>query len=44
MRKFNYPVKRYSRYFCTGCGRCTRACMAQINLKDTINALAEENK
>ena len=41
-RKFNYPVKRYSRFFCTGCGRCTRVCMAEINLKETIVALAEQ--
>ncbi len=44
MRKFNYPVKKFSRYFCTGCGRCSRTCMAQINLKETINALVKEKK
>lgn len=44
MRKFSYPVKKFSRYFCTGCGRCSRTCMAQINLKETINALAKEKK
>ncbi len=44
MRKFNYPVERFSRYFCTGCGRCSRACMAKINLKETIDALAEEKR
>lgn len=43
-RKFKYPVERYSRYFCTGCGRCTRTCMAKISLKETINALAAEQK
>jgi sulfhydrogenase subunit beta (sulfur reductase) len=43
-RKFKYPVERYSRYFCTGCGRCTRTCMAKISLKETINALVEEQK
>lgn len=41
-RKFKYPVERYSRYFCTGCGRCTRTCMAKISLKETINSLVEE--
>ena len=40
-RKFKYPVERYSRYFCTGCGRCTRTCMAKISLKETINALVD---
>ena len=44
MRKFSYPVGKFSKYFCTGCGRCSRTCMAKINLKETINALAEENK
>jgi sulfhydrogenase subunit beta (sulfur reductase) len=42
MRKFNYPVDKFSRYFCTGCGRCTRTCMAQINLKETVNKLAKK--
>lgn len=38
-RKFKYPVDKFNRYFCTGCGRCTRACMAGINLKETVNSL-----
>lgn len=42
MRKFNYPFIKYNRYFCTGCGRCSRTCMAKINLKETITALIEE--
>jgi sulfhydrogenase subunit beta (sulfur reductase) len=41
MRKFNYPVEKYNRYFCTGCGRCSRTCMAKINLKETIATLIE---
>jgi sulfhydrogenase subunit beta (sulfur reductase) len=40
-RKFRYPVDKYSRFFCTGCGRCSRTCMAKINLKETLNALVE---
>ena len=44
MRKFNYPVAKYRRYFCTGCGRCSRNCMAKINLKETVNALIEDAK
>ena len=43
-RKFSYPVERYSRSFCTGCGRCSRTCMAEINLKDTIKELIKGNK
>ncbi len=38
-RKFKYPVDKFNRYFCTGCGRCTRTCMAGISLIDTVNAL-----
>src|SRR5208283_4847332 len=29
-RKFRYPIDRFSRFFCTGCGRCSRTCMAGI--------------
>ncbi|MFH1258302.1 MAG: 4Fe-4S dicluster domain-containing protein [Elusimicrobiota bacterium] len=43
-RKFKYPVDKYNRYFCTGCGRCTRSCMAGINLIDTVNDLVRENR
>ena len=39
-RKFAYPVEKYHRFFCTGCGRCSRACMAGIKLKETLNTLA----
>jgi sulfhydrogenase subunit beta (sulfur reductase) len=44
MRKFNYPMEKYRRYFCTGCGRCSRTCMAKINLKETIRTLIETEK
>jgi sulfhydrogenase subunit beta (sulfur reductase) len=44
MRKFNYPKEKFGRYTCTGCGRCTRTCMAQISLKETLNSLAEEKR
>jgi len=39
-RKFKYPLNKFYRSFCTGCGRCTRTCMAKISLKDTLKALA----
>jgi len=42
-RKFRYPVDRFSRFFCTGCGRCTRTCMAGISLIDTLNDLIKES-
>lgn len=40
MRKFSYSVSKWNSFFCTGCGRCSRTCMAKINLKETINELA----
>jgi sulfhydrogenase subunit beta (sulfur reductase) len=40
-RKFKYPVDKFNRYFCTGCGRCTRNCMAEIKLVETVNSLLE---
>jgi sulfhydrogenase subunit beta (sulfur reductase) len=43
-RKFKYSVMKFNKYFCTGCGRCTRACMAKINLKETVNALLAERR
>jgi sulfhydrogenase subunit beta (sulfur reductase) len=41
-RKFKYSVDKFNRYFCTGCGRCTRSCMAEIKLVETVNALLAE--
>lgn len=43
-RKFKYSVIKYNKYFCTGCGRCTRTCMAKISLKETVDSLIEENR
>jgi len=43
-RKFKYPLDKFYRSFCTGCGRCTRTCMAKISLKDTLKALVAEHK
>ncbi|NWF76250.1 MAG: 4Fe-4S dicluster domain-containing protein [Nitrospirae bacterium] len=43
-RKFRYPIDKFSRFFCTGCGRCTRTCMAGISLKETLNELLKESE
>lgn len=43
-RKFRYPLDRFARFFCTGCGRCTRTCMAEISLKKTLSALIKESE
>lgn len=41
-RKFKYSVDKFKRYFCIGCGRCTRTCMADISLIETVNSLLAE--
>jgi len=38
-RKFLYLYKRLGRPYCTGCGRCSRACTADINIVDISNQL-----
>jgi sulfhydrogenase subunit beta (sulfur reductase) len=43
-RKFRYPVEKFHRFFCTGCGRCSRSCMADIRLLETLNALIKESE
>ena len=43
-RKFNYSIKKFKKSFCTGCGRCTRACVADISLIETVNDLTKEFK
>jgi sulfhydrogenase subunit beta (sulfur reductase) len=42
-RKFRYHNDKYNKFFCTGCGRCSRTCMAKINLKETLDQLVREN-
>ena len=43
-RKFKYPMNKFSRFFCTGCGRCSRTCMAKINLKEALTKLVDEKE
>lgn len=43
-RKFRYHVDRYGMIFCTGCGRCSRTCMADINLKEVLTSLIKESE
>jgi ferredoxin len=38
-RKFLYLFNQFGRSFCTGCGRCSRACTADINIVDVSNEL-----
>lgn len=43
-RKFRYHIQRYGMIFCTGCGRCSRTCMAKINLKEVLTSLIKESE
>ena len=43
-RKFDYPIGKFNKFFCVGCGRCTRTCMAGISLIETVNGLTKEYK
>lgn len=38
-RKFLYLYRQFGRPYCTGCGRCSRACTADINIVDVSNQL-----
>jgi sulfhydrogenase subunit beta (sulfur reductase) len=38
-RKFLYLYRKYGRPYCTGCGRCSRACTVDINIVDVSNQL-----
>lgn len=40
-RKFLHLYKKFGLPFCTGCGRCSRACTADINIVDVINQLLD---
>jgi len=43
-RKYDYLMTLYGSPFCTGCGRCGRACPVDINIVDTINALVANGR
>jgi ferredoxin len=38
-RKFAYLFRQLGRPYCVGCGRCSRACTADINIVDVTNGL-----
>jgi sulfhydrogenase subunit beta (sulfur reductase) len=38
-RKFLYLYKRLGSPYCVGCGRCSRACVADINIVDVTNSI-----
>ena len=44
MRKGRYIKQVHALGGCTGCGRCERACLVNITIPGTINALADEKQ
>ncbi|MBT4551996.1 4Fe-4S dicluster domain-containing protein [bacterium] len=43
-RKFNYLMKKHGQAVCVGCGRCVRACLADINPKLIVKVLTGEQE
>jgi len=43
-RKYLYLYRQFGRAYCTGCGRCSRACTADINIVDVTNRLIAEGR
>ena len=40
-RKFLHLHRQFGRSYCTGCGRCSRACTADINIVDVSNEIID---
>ncbi|MBT8039524.1 MAG: 4Fe-4S dicluster domain-containing protein [Gammaproteobacteria bacterium] len=40
-KKFSYFPQVMGRYACDGCGRCTEACIAKIDIRDVLNSALE---
>jgi ferredoxin len=41
-RKFNFLMKKHGQAVCVGCGRCVRACLAEISPKKIAEAINGE--
>lgn len=44
MRKGKWQYEAFGQMGCVGCGRCGTACLVNINMIDTFNALAQEQQ
>jgi sulfhydrogenase subunit beta (sulfur reductase) len=42
-RKYLYETDEYGKPSCVGCGRCIRACVAGIDIREAVNTLAERH-
>lgn len=43
-RKFDYLMTKHGQSVCVGCGRCVRACLAEISPKKIVQALTGEHE
>jgi ferredoxin len=43
-RKFNFLMKKHNQAVCVGCGRCVRACLAEISPKKIVEKIVGENE
>lgn len=41
MHKFSYMPNRFNSFGCIGCGRCSRACPADMNLKEHLEEISK---
>jgi ferredoxin len=41
-RKFNFLMKKHNQAVCVGCGRCVRACLAEISPKKIVQQIVGE--
>ena len=42
MHKFSYIPERENSLGCTGCGRCSRACPVDMNLKEHLISMTDK--
>jgi ferredoxin len=43
-RKFDYLMKKHNQSVCVGCGRCVRACLAEISPKKIVQSITGEKE
>jgi formate hydrogenlyase subunit 6/NADH:ubiquinone oxidoreductase subunit I len=42
MHKFSYMPEQFERVGCVGCGRCSRACPADMNIKEQMDIIVQQ--